>query len=540
MVSFLLTACGGGGGGGSSSGGSSASTSGGSSSSSSTSSSGGSTGPLISGFNFSLEQGDFWEYGWNQHGSSYAQGSSGSSWDYGGEFRIVLGAPVTIDGMTAYPMEFSGQAHTHDVEIAKDRWTHIAVAGNKVYASADGLTLTEVFDAQDGTLLGSGFFQPLDPGMLYAVESATIDNIYLSEPAYQLEASAAEGQCEYFPEVGQTICGGDMQISYTEREFFQPGIGPVGYYYYNAYDSCGGGFCSGSNDTLDIGLTASSFWGDVPDYELEHEPNNAPAQANIISLPIAIRGGFYYEDHYGPTVTVGIPPTPEAEPNNTSTAPQTIPVTALVTGNVLAGEHGENFTVPNFPTSGQTYSEQVEDWFLISPAAAMNLNVRLDFSGNVSPADFDLWIIRVAGTQIIAYSLTDNLQSGVQTEAVNNVAVTAGQYYVLVDGYNTNGARANYTLSVSPAGTQTLFTPTDWYVFELNSQYHVSVVATGGAGLVLINVTTDQVVTSSMPSGFGAATNLNTDLLEPGSYRLGVIYEDGLARNNYELTIDQY
>ena len=88
--------------------------------------------PKLNGYNFSLKEGDYWEYGWRAHGSSYAQGSDPSGYDYRGEFRVTLGAPVTIDAITAFPFIVSGQPHDRTKQFVHDRWSHIAVAGNTI------------------------------------------------------------------------------------------------------------------------------------------------------------------------------------------------------------------------------------------------------------------------------------------------------------------------------------------------------------------------------------------------------------------------
>ena len=57
-----------------------------------------------------------------------------------------------------------------------------------------------------------------------------LDNDYISASAAYLSQASSSGGCEYFPDVG-TICPGDDREGLTVRDYFQAGIGPVGYYF---------------------------------------------------------------------------------------------------------------------------------------------------------------------------------------------------------------------------------------------------------------------------------------------------------------------
>lgn len=488
--------------------------------------------PQLSGFDFKLHEGDFWEYGWRRHGSSYAQGSSGKSWDSRAEFRITLGSPIVINGKTAYSMKFSGQPHTDKENFVADRWTHIAIDGYKIYASKDGETLAEIFDAVDGKLLAAGFFRPFGGG-LYAIVPGILDNVFYNGSAYQVSQSFESGQCEYFPEVGQTICGSDMQITSKEREYYLPSVGPIGYYYYNAYNSCGGGFCSGSNDTIDVGLVATSLRGDVVTYALEQEPNNSPDKATILALPATVKGGFYKEDSYGQTVTVGLSPVTETEPaNNISATAQVLSLPAFLNGDTKKGDGGETLVINNFPNNGVTYNEVVEDWFVITPTVAGTYKVDLDFSGGVA-ADLDLLVLRKSDKQVVASGVKDNMQQGTAKSESATFSATNQPYYVAVDAYNTSGERVNYTLSIYQDGSAVQFTPADWYQFELNGPDQVKVQATGGVGLLLVDAA-NNIMADEMSGG---VTSMSSPFLQAGVYRVGVVKRI-YSSNRYEMTVD--
>lgn len=530
VLTLAAAGCGGGGGGDTGAGGSGSSGSTGGSGGGGQTADTGSTQPLYAGFDFSLKTGDFWEYGWREYGSSYAM-SDTSSYDTQGEFRITLGDPVLIEGVEAFPMELSGQTRNY----VRGRWQYIAVADNKVYVSADGASLKEVFDAQDGTLLGNGFFSELGSNTLYAIESGTISNDFIQGPAYAVSQSFSDGQCEYFPEVGQTICGSDMQTTYKEKEYFLGGVGPLGYYYYNAYSSCGGGFCSGSTDTKDVGLVASSLRGDTVDYELEQEPDNTPAVAHTLTLPAKVKGGFYDEDSFGATVTYSVAPMAEVEPNDSHLATQTLTTPVTLTGDALAGEHGEYLTLSNFPSFGTTYNEQIEDWYTVTPAAG-TLSLTLDFAGP-TPADFDLFVMRASTTEVVAYSIANNLATGNYRESASFSALNE-PYYVMVDAYNTNGTRVGYTLNIAPPGTVTELRATDWYRFTAPIGGQLSISATGGAGLVLVDAGFDRVVAYDYPTAAKDPTAITKAVKGGVTYLLGVVEDPAYSDRNYALQVD--
>ena len=54
--------------------------------------------PAISGFDYDLQTGNFWEYRWDYYKNSYAM-SSGSTTTDAGRFRLTLGSTTTIDGI---------------------------------------------------------------------------------------------------------------------------------------------------------------------------------------------------------------------------------------------------------------------------------------------------------------------------------------------------------------------------------------------------------------------------------------------------------
>ena len=173
------------------------------------------TPPVFSGFDFTLSEGDFWEFQWDYYKNSWAQGSSGCTTRDSGTFRVTLGSTEEIDGVTAYEVQVTGKSGLSDKDFAP-RWKYFAVNDNQILGSEDGTTLAILFDAQNGAWPGAGFFTTLSSSVLLTAKDGQISNDYITEPCVVVSQSASESQCEYFPGVG-TICG-DSSYSWTEKE----------------------------------------------------------------------------------------------------------------------------------------------------------------------------------------------------------------------------------------------------------------------------------------------------------------------------------
>lgn len=229
------------------------------------------SGPVAAfpGFDLAIRDGTFWDFVYDYSHSSFAQGSGGSTSTASGSFRVILGDESTIAGITAYRLHVlftEGDEPPFDVT----RWQYLAVDGNRLLGSEDGATLQVVFDAETGTQPGGGFFASFAASELLVASAGRLSNDYLDQEAVVLSASFEEARCEYFESVG-TVCAGDRDTSRHERDYFQPGVGPLGYYYSFSFSDCGGGFCSGSSTTTNVALSSYSLEGEGP-YVAVEEP----------------------------------------------------------------------------------------------------------------------------------------------------------------------------------------------------------------------------------------------------------------------------
>ena len=363
----------------------------------------------FSGFDFTIASGNFWEYKWDYYDNSWAQGSSPSTTKDSGRFWVVLGSPITIQGVSAYPVQLYGKSRNTDKTFSP-RWKYIAMANGQMLGSTDGLTLTTFFDAMAGKWPGGGFFTTLGTTLsLGQVGTISTYNTYLTGTAIVTGRSSSQSQCEYFPGVG-SICG-DSSYTYTENEYFRANIGPVGYYYYNSFSDCGGNFCSGATWRHNVGLTASSLTGQANPLVAESEPNDSPAAAQSLSKANPVIG----------VVSV-----------STTTNVGNTPITVTV--------------VPDGGGS-VTMTTLVEDWYKFSLVSAATVTITLSFEGSPT-ADLDVFLIDAAVTTLYGYSVHDNqVAPKDQNERIIISNLPAGDYRIGVDAFLAPG-EVTYTVQL--------------------------------------------------------------------------------------------
>jgi hypothetical protein len=425
---------------------------------------------LFDGFDFALQEGDFWEYGWTTDSSSYAQGSDGSSSTSTGTLRITLGPPSSIGDVTAYAIEYSGSGFV-------PRWTHLAVSDNRLLVSNDGETFAVLFDAR-GTWPGSGFFATFSADILYTATEGTLTNEYYDGPALVVQQSNESGQCEYFSDVG-TICGSDTQESFDEREFYLEGVGPVGYSYSSSYSSCGGGFCSGSSTSHELGLVASSLRGDSVDYDLEVEPNDAPSEAQALSLPVHATATGTLDDENATEVIV-TSTLEEQEPNDSSLAPQLLTAPAVVEATMASEDAAATLL---FPYDGVDYQAMVQDWYTFDVALDTNILVTLD---HAIADDKNIGLLLFASEGVVPVDADGTTLTGDTPLALDTTTTTpkllsgplvAGSYLLAVTGVALPAsAAADYTLSVTSDLEGPIRAVEDWYTITVDTETTLTLV----------------------------------------------------------------
>ena len=216
------------------------------------------------GFDFQLSPGTFWDYRWEYRSSSFCRDCRGGPTIDSGTFRVTLGPPRVIQGVTAYEMQLAGK---HTLESSSTdrsfgpRWRYMGLADNRILVSKDGATLVVLFDGQEGEWPGSGFFTTRFKSTKLFDGKASGQDVVVS-------ASSRKGGCKYYRSIGK-VCPGGTATDYTETEVYRPGIGPVGYSFRYSYKSGSGTTSFSSNTSEKVELLASSLHGDVASSKLE-------------------------------------------------------------------------------------------------------------------------------------------------------------------------------------------------------------------------------------------------------------------------------
>jgi hypothetical protein len=484
------------------------------------------TTPAFSGFDFALSEGDFWEYSWDYYKNSWSQ-SGGSTTNDSGTFRVTLGATKEIDGVTAYEVEVTGKTGNSDEDFAP-RWKYLAVEDNTILGSEDAATLLTIFDGQTGAWPGAGYFTSISSSALVTGNDGQIDNDYITESCVVVSQSDSEAQCEYYPGVGN-ICG-DSSFSWTENEYYKEAIGPIGYYYYNTFSDCGGGFCSGATWKHNVGLVASSLRGDTADYDFEAEPNDSPGTAQTITPSWDVHG--YCGDEDGGTV-MALNEIPEAEPNNhPQLTAQTLDQPTVIDGDI---NDGDLYTAIDFDYYSTNFQRAVEDWYTFTLASSTTVNIELNHEGPPDSTQIQLYLFNDTGTTSMGdiIALDEQTQPTTATRSIGRV-LSPGTYLIGVDAWDTGSASVGYTLDFLSSTREI----EDFYSFTLNAQTAVTItmdVEDSSADLDLYlydeNATT---LLESSTSG-GIQESISTTI-GPGTYVIGVDASTGSS--NYTLAVE--
>jgi N-acetylneuraminic acid mutarotase len=208
------------------------------------------------GFDFTLEQGTYWEYYWTYEKTSYAQGSGSSTSVDSGNFRITLGPPISIEGTLAYSVTVTGDADDPNYDFTP-RWEYIAVDEGQILGSENGVDLEVIFDAPKGQWNGGGFFTTFSDSTTLSATTDHIDNEFIETSAVSVNRFANQTQCETV--AGITICPNDDSYTVSEKEYYKGGIGPIGYFCMLRYSSSGGNFYTSFSYERHLGLVDTSL-----------------------------------------------------------------------------------------------------------------------------------------------------------------------------------------------------------------------------------------------------------------------------------------
>ena len=478
------------------------------------------------GFSLALFEGVFWDFQWD-YDYDYVSSFGPDSEQDSGTFRVRLGSPILINGITAYEVQVTGKSKAAGSTELGPRWRYLASVNNQILGSTDGATLVILFDGQTGRWPGSGLFSAYSSNKLFVAQASQISNNYINEPAIAVSQSSSSSQCEYFPGVG-TICGGDYSTSDIKTEYYKGGIGPVGHYKYFAISDMTNQYWWSSTTTIHVGLVASSLRGDKVFHVFEKEPNDFPAGAQIAIIGGGIKG-FASDTDQGTLMTLS--QTAEIEPNDhPQQTGQALTLPTLINGDI---KEDDGATVINFQYGGQTWQRRIEDWYTFTLTSQTRVQVELNHQGPTG-AEIQLYLFRDTGTTSMGQMWCfEEIQSPTTTVRSVDCVLDAGKYLIAVDDWDAGGARKGYTLDVlnGKRSTEdfysfTVITP-GTVILELNHEN-----SSASFDLYLFDAGANNLLGSDSGPGQQGRIEIN---LNPGAYVVGVDAHQGSS--NYTLTI---
>lgn len=215
--------------------------------------------PRFAGFDFSLQEGDFWEY--RYYYSIYADWGN-TNWSYSRNFVVMLGEPTAVGGRTAYPVTLQSVSNKFE-----PRWRWLALEDSVLYGSLYAVgsgdpavaTWTTIFDGRTGYWKGGGYFitRGEDDYSQASQSTERVGGEYRTVIKIG-SGSSTQATYTYVPDYGYVASGEDL--NYSTAEYFILGVGPGGYneafsLYSSDYQS---------SETEHVTLVASSLESTVP------------------------------------------------------------------------------------------------------------------------------------------------------------------------------------------------------------------------------------------------------------------------------------
>ena len=215
--------------------------------------------PRFTGFDFSLQEGDFWEY--RYYYSIYADWGN-TNWSYSRNFIVMLGESAAIGGKTAYPVTLQSVSNEYE-----PRWSWLALEDSVLYGSLYTVgsgdpaeaAWTTIFDGRTGYWKGGGYFITRGEDDYSQARQGTeqVGDEYRTVIKIG-SGSSTQATYTYVPDYGYVASGEDL--SYSTAEYFIPGVGPGGYneafsLYSSDYQS---------SETENVTLVTSSLESAVP------------------------------------------------------------------------------------------------------------------------------------------------------------------------------------------------------------------------------------------------------------------------------------
>ena len=242
--------------------------------STSSASDGGSDAPIsplahaIDGFDLAVRQGSWWEYS-SVYGSSYAFDTGGGSTHSESMFVLMLGAPITIAGDQAFPIQkmvLSSSCTANPGNCVADgpvdtwqgwnKWKYLSFAGKRIRGSADGQSYSVLFDANTAVwpATNNGIFGDF-PGNTGLRQATSVQGA--SATFWLVQESSTTTGCDEIPGYG-VVCNSSGNGSVGGSEKWDPSLGCI------ASTSGGNGYgnTGSANNSSTTTLVDSSVAGD--------------------------------------------------------------------------------------------------------------------------------------------------------------------------------------------------------------------------------------------------------------------------------------
>jgi hypothetical protein len=142
----------------------------------------------------------------------------------------------------------------------------------------------------------------------------------------------------------------------------------------------------------------------------------------------------------------------EIEPNNNLLQAQALGAGGRIVGDIQTGDSGYASTSIRFYMRGQGdwrwFRRLAEDVYAVTlSASATRFRVDLDFTGNSTASDIDLYLLNSDGTSVLDVSLSDNIATGTYTESIIYSGASGGAtYYIALQAYDVP-TRVEYRLT---------------------------------------------------------------------------------------------
>ena len=379
-----------------------------------------------------LKEGNFWKIAWTELEIDVGWTDRSADYDIG-SYTMIIGTPKTINGITMYNLEFSG-----DTQKFKPQWQAIGQdgCGNLVGQQYGSNNLYIVYSQKGNTWTGTGFFTNFsdhNPNDINVVRNGVVpvSSQYINRLPYFSENLSAVGysrsessyrpaSCEFFPGVGTICVGADSgpQSKTLHREYWSPSAGPVLMHYSYDYEDCLGAAC----DLIQVERRAEVwFFGDTTSmpmsFETEpdsyFEPTPFPvsdtlftmfSEVNKYDIPAGLIGNVPNNDEMQFAGTINDWYAFEIKPNQANNMTDFY---ISWNANVELGFY--LFTAPDNEDYGFRYLGESQDW-----ASYEYANHARFFSGSYAPGKYLLGVKQIGYSEhavpygIMSYSALQN------------------------------------------------------------------------------------------------------------------------------------